>query len=116
MQAAIQQGINQDISSAPRNKKLFSCKSPRIVSQAAVSMAVLTASSPGFCQLSNATTKITGLSTWLAGLAITVFTLVLMYVGYKMAFAGAAFRDVWNILLGGFFVGGAAGLASFVAS
>jgi hypothetical protein len=78
-------------------------------------LCVLTASSQGFCQLTNATAKLTSIQTWLAGLAITIFTIVFMYVGYALAFGGKSFGEVWKILVGGFFVGGAAGLASFAA-
>lgn len=88
----------------------------KITLQAFMALCALTVSSDAFCQLTNATGKLTELSTWLAGIGLTIFTIALMYVGYKMVFAGAAFRDVLNILIGGFLVGGAAGLASFVAS
>jgi type IV secretion system protein VirB2 len=98
------------------NSAAPSPKGARTMLQTFVAMLILTASSDGFCQLTNATGKITALSTWLAGLALTVFTIALLYVGYKCIFAGAAFRDMWNILLGGFLVGGAAGLAAFVAA
>jgi len=80
-----------------------------------VTLYLLTVSSEGFCQLTNATTKLTSIQTWLAGLAITIFTIVFMYVGYALAFGGKSFGEVWKILVGGFFVGGAAGLASFAA-
>jgi hypothetical protein len=78
-------------------------------------LCVLTVSSQGFCQLTNASAKLNTVQVWLAGLAITIFTLAFLYVGYALALGGKSFAEVKNICIGGFFAGGAAGLAAFVA-
>ena len=52
--------------------------------------------------------------TMLTGVGVAVFTAACMWVGYKMAFAGAQFRDVSNILWGGVLAGGAAGFAGWL--
>lgn len=50
----------------------------------------------------------------LAGIGVAVFTAACMWCGYKLAFAGAQFRDVSNILWGGILAGGAAGFAAWL--
>ena len=56
-------------------------------------------------------TIVTNIVTMLTGLGVGLFTAACMWTGYKMAFAGAQFRDVSNILWGGVLAGGAAGFA-----
>lgn len=52
--------------------------------------------------------------TLLASVGVGLFTAACMWVGYKMAFSGAQFRDVSNILWGGVLAGGAAGFAAWL--
>lgn len=52
----------------------------------------------------------------LSGIGVAVFTCACLWVGYKLAFAGAQFRDVSNILWGGVLAGGAAGFAAWLFS
>jgi hypothetical protein len=61
-------------------------------------------------------TIITNIVTMLTGLGVGLFTAACMWTGYKMAFAGAQFRDVSNILWGGVLAGGAAGFAGWLFS
>ncbi|MEY8876934.1 MAG: TrbC/VirB2 family protein [Leptothrix sp. (in: b-proteobacteria)] len=59
-------------------------------------------------------TIVTNIVTMLTGLGVGLFTAACMWTGYKMAFAGAQFRDVSNILWGGVLAGGAAGFAGWL--
>lgn len=61
-------------------------------------------------------TMINNIVTMLTGLGVGLFTAACMWTGYKMAFAGAQFRDVSNILWGGVLAGGAAGFAGWLFS
>lgn len=61
-------------------------------------------------------TIVTNVVTMLTGLGVGLFTAACMWTGYKMAFAGAQFRDVSNILWGGVLAGGAAGFAGWLFS
>lgn len=61
-------------------------------------------------------TIVTNIVTMLTGLGVGLFTAACMWTGYKMAFAGAQFRDVSNILWGGVLAGGAAGFAGWLFS
>jgi type IV secretion system protein VirB2 len=56
------------------------------------------------------------IQTMLKAIAIVVVTLAIMVAGYKIIFSGARFQDVWGILLGGTLIGGASGLAAWIAT
>jgi type IV secretion system protein VirB2 len=50
----------------------------------------------------------------LTGAGVLVLTVAIIWVGYKMIFAGARFSDVAHILIGGILIGGAATFASWL--
>jgi type IV secretion system protein VirB2 len=50
----------------------------------------------------------------LAGVAIAVFTIAIMWAGFKMAFQNARWTEVSNVVIGGILVGGAGGMASWL--
>jgi type IV secretion system protein VirB2 len=45
---------------------------------------------------------------------VTLFTVAIMWAGFKMAFSHAQWSDVSNVVIGGILVGGAAGIAAWL--
>lgn len=76
--------------------------------------AMLVASSPAFAQISKVDTVMTNVQNVLVGVAVIMFTIALMWTGYKMAFQHAKWSEVSNILIGGILVGGAGGIAAWL--
>jgi type IV secretion system protein VirB2 len=56
----------------------------------------------------------TNVQTVLTGVAVTIFTVAIIWAGFKMAFQHAKWTEVSNIVIGGILVGGAAGIASWL--
>jgi type IV secretion system protein VirB2 len=52
--------------------------------------------------------------TVLTSVAVTLFTVAIMWSGFKMAFSHAQWSDVSNVVIGGILVGGAAGIAAWL--
>ena len=50
----------------------------------------------------------------LTGAGILVVTIAIIWVGYKMVYAGARFTDVAHILIGAILIGGAATIAGWL--
>lgn len=50
----------------------------------------------------------------LAGVAITVFTIAIMWAGFKLAFQNARWTEISNVVIGGILVGGASGMAAWL--
>ena len=71
--------------------------------------ALLVMTSPAFAQLSKGTTMLNSVQTWLQGIAVVVVTLALMFVGFRMVFNAAQWKDVAPVFWGGVVIGGAAG-------
>lgn len=59
-------------------------------------------------------TKLTDLADWLLGAGVALFSCAILWTGYKMAFAGAQFRDCSNILWGGVLAAGGATIAGWL--
>lgn len=87
----------------------------RSVYRPAAATAILLVSSPAFSQLENATGKLTTVQTWLTTIGLSIFTVCFMVCGYRMAFSGATWGDIWKIAVGGVLAGGSAGLAATFA-
>lgn len=79
----------------------------------ALSMMLL-AASPAFAQISKVNTVMSNVQTVLVGVAVTIFTLAIMWAGFKMAFQHAKWSEVSNIVIGGILVGGASGIAAWL--
>jgi type IV secretion system protein VirB2 len=62
------------------------------------------------------TENATSIQTMLKAVAVIAVTIAIIVAGYKIAFSGARFQDVWGILLGGTLIGGASGLAGWIAT
>ena len=71
---------------------------------------------PAFAQAApaNVTTTMANIQTLLTGLAVTLFTISILWAGFKMAFQHAKWSEISNIVIGGILVGGAAGFAAWL--
>lgn len=90
---------------------------PRHLAQrlTAASTAVLPvlASAQGFDKI---TTTVTSIQTLMVTISVAVVTIAVIWAGFKMIFQGARLSDVANVLVGGAIVGGAAAIATFIAT
>ena len=66
--------------------------------------------------LGNTTGVLTELRDALRGIGIIVVTIAVMFVGFRMVFQAAQWKDVAPVFWGGVLIGGAAGIASSVLS
>lgn len=73
-------------------------------------------SHPVYAQISRVNTVMSNVQSVLVGVAVTMFTVAIMWAGFKMAFQHAQWSEVSNIVIGGILVGGAAGIASWLIS
>ena len=62
--------------------------------------------------LTKGTTLLTTISTWMTGIGVTVVTIALMVVGFKMVFQAAEWKDVAPVFWGGVLIGSASVIAS----
>lgn len=74
--------------------------------------AVLAANSPAFAQLERGTRALTTVQAWLLGIAGILATIAFMFVGFRMMFNAAQFKDVAPVFWGACIVGGAAGISA----
>lgn len=77
----------------------------------AISMAL--ASSPAFAQLERGTSMLNSVSTWLLSIGVVTLTIALMFVGFRMMFQSAQWKDVAPVF-GGVLIGAAAGIAGML--
>ena len=83
----------------------------------AVAMAALTVmASPAFAQVAKVNMVMNNVQALLVGISITVITISLLWVGYKMAFQHAKWSEVSNIVIGSIIVGGAPGIAAWLVN
>lgn len=75
---------------------------------------VLLTSSPAFAQISKVNTVMANVQAVLTGVAVTIFTITIMWAGFKLAWQHAKWSDISNIVIGGILVGGAAGIAAWL--
>lgn len=80
------------------------------------SAAALVASSPAFAQLERGTSALNQVRTWLLSIAGILATIAFMFVGFRMMFNAAQFKDVAPVFWGAVIVGGAAGIAALLLS
>ncbi len=78
--------------------------------------AALVASSPAFAQFTKGTAALTSVQTWLLAIAGILATIAFMFVGFRMMFNAAQFKDVAPVFWGATIVGGAAGIATLLLS
>jgi type IV secretion system protein VirB2 len=80
---------------------------------AATGVAVAT-TMPSHAQIAQVTTVMTNVQTVLTGVAVTMFTISIIWAGFKMAFQHAKWSEISNIVIGGILVGGAAAIAAWL--
>ncbi|QBM30640.1 TrbC/VirB2 family protein [Hydrogenophaga pseudoflava] len=80
---------------------------------ALVGLAFLVSPEAAFAQ-AQVNTVLSRVVTMLTGAGVLILTVAIIWVGYKMIFAGARFSDVAHILIGGILIGGAATFASWL--
>lgn len=77
-------------------------------------VAVFLESNPAWAQITKVNTVMQNVQTVLTSVAVTLFTVAIMWAGFKMAFSHAQWSDVSNVVIGGMLVGGAAGIAAWL--
>lgn len=80
----------------------------------ALAAAIGLISSPAFAQLERGTDMLNQVSTWLLSIGVVVLTIALMFVGFRMMFQAAQWKDVSPVFWGGVLIGGAAGIAGML--
>lgn len=78
-----------------------------------VGAALLAAPSAAFAQ-AEITSLLTKVVDWLKAGGLLIVTLAIMWVGYKILFAGARFADVAYVFIGALFIGSAATIAGWL--
>ena len=79
-------------------------------------VAITVISSPAFAQFEAATGVLNKVKAWLLVVGVVIVTLALMFVGFRMMFGAATFKDVAPVFWGGILVGGGAAIASMFFS
>ncbi|NRR30396.1 TrbC/VirB2 family protein [Oxalobacteraceae bacterium] len=83
--------------------------------KSALILALLSAiSSPAFAQLTKGKTMLTDISSWMTSIGAVIVTIALMFVGFRMVFQAAEWKDVAPVFWGGVVIGGAAGIADML--
>ena len=78
------------------------------------SAALFAVSAPAFAQITKVDTVMTNVQNVLMGVAVTAFTIALLWAGFKMAFQHAKWSEISNIVIGGIIAGGAGGIAAWL--
>ena len=81
-----------------------------------LTLAVMLEAHPAWAQISKVNTVMTNVQTVLVGVAVTLFTVAIMWAGFKMAFQQAQWSEISNVVIGGILVGGAAGIAAWLVN
>ena len=76
---------------------------------ALAAIAVMT--SPAYAQFEKATQTLNTVQTWLTSIGAVCVTLALMFVGFRMAFHAAQWKDVAPVFWGGVLIGGGSAIA-----
>jgi type IV secretion system protein VirB2 len=69
---------------------------------------------PAYAQIQQLTTVMTNVQSVLTGVSVTMFTISIIWAGFKMAFQHAKWSEISNIVIGGVLVGGAAAIAAWL--
>ena len=84
------------------------------ISSKAILLLTLVMSSPAFAQLAKVNQTMANVQLVLTGVAVTVCTCAIMFAGFKMMWQHAKWSEISNIVIGSIFVGGGAGIASWL--
>ena len=71
---------------------------------------------PAFATLTVGQTVLQTVITWLTGTAVAVATVAFCFVGYRMMFAAAQWKDVAPVFWGAVIIGAAGAIAAVVAA
>ena len=85
----------------------------RVAARLAI-FALVLAANPAFAQIAKVNTVMTNIQGILVGVSVVMFTIALIWVGFKMSFQHAKWSEVSNIAIGGIIVGGASGIAAWL--
>lgn len=78
------------------------------------SLAVMVACSPAFAQMEKPKQLLTTMQFWILAISGSLITIALMFVGIRMAFQAAQWKDVAPVFWGACIVGSAAGVATML--
>ena len=73
---------------------------------------MLVATSPAFAQFEKATEGLNKVQTWLLSIGAVCVTLAIMFVGFRMMFHAAQWKDVSPVFWGGILVGGGSAISA----
>lgn len=83
-----------------------------LIAIALMALPFLFLTEPAYCQqLQQATTMLSTASHWMSGIGATIVTIALMFVGFRMVFQAAEWKDVAPVFWGGVLIGGASVIA-----
>ena len=105
-----------DRNQSHRNQSQGGCAAMMKAASFLLGLAVLLEAHPAWAQISKVNTVMTNVQTVLVGVAVTLFTVAIMWAGFKMAFQQAQWSEISNVVIGGILVGGAAGIAAWLVN
>ena len=86
---------------------------PKMSARNAFALASVTVlSSPAFAQFEKATEALNKVQSFLLTIGVIIVTIAIMFVGFRMMFQAATWKDVAPLFWGGVFVGGGAAIAA----
>lgn len=88
----------------------------RCLSVALVIVGLATVSEPAFAALTVGQTVLATVITWLTSTAVAVATVAFCFIGYRMMFAAAQWKDVAPVFWGAVIIGAAGAIAAVVAA
>lgn len=94
--------------------KVVSFKRPQLLNvRNAYALAMVTLMcSPAFAQFEKGTQSLNKVQQWLLSIGAVVVTLAIMFVGFRMMFQAAQWKDVAPVFWGGILVGGGSAFAT----
>lgn len=84
------------------------------VRNTALAFCLAISNTSAFAQLERGKDMLNQVSTWLLSIGAVTLTIALMFVGFRMMFQAAQWKDVAPVFWGGVLIGGAAGIAGML--
>jgi type IV secretion system protein VirB2 len=78
--------------------------------------ALLLVAVPAFAGVGKVNSTMQQIQAILIGVAVTVFTIAIIWAGFKMAFQHSKWSEVSNIVIGGILVGGSSAIAAWLVT
>lgn len=82
----------------------------------AIGLAIVAGADPASAQLTKASSFITSIQTWLQGIGISIIIIAIIWGGVEIIFGKKKITDMAHIFWGGFLIGGASIVASWLAT